>query len=619
MVDKVLEEPGGLMRDEYLQQMINETRRLYLKYRGQNYTRIEREMRANDWPFYREMLYSRKDSAGPMSAWPEKYGWDAMLSAEDRARLEVIKIDRAKRRSALPNHKKFPAWLRGKFSEWEWGWKYQRYIYERLARVTSGECKRLMIFMPPRHGKSEMVTIRYAAWRLLQDPKLNLILGSYNQRLADKFSRRIKRIVSEPTALAGGTEATVDEGGVTAGWSVRACVPPTYAGGSDMKRRLNTASEWETAGGGVVRSVGVGAGIAGFGAGLVVIDDPVRNRADAESETYRERVWDWFNDDIYTRLEPNATIILIQTRWHEDDLAGRLLKEMEDGGEKWDVVCLPALSEPPSGVPAGASPSGVAKLAGGSGASNDERSFTLPCATTEFTPPAYAGGSDPLGRKPGVALCRERYDEMALARIKRKLGSYSFSALYQQNPAPAEGGRFKREWFKKIIDEAPPNLRWKRGYDLAVSTKTSADYTASFRCAKDKMGNLYIADGYRARLEYPDQRRYAIERMRNEKSTEHGIESALHGAAFVQEIRRDIRFGHIAFRSVKVDTDKLTRALAWLNLAEEGKVFLVRGPWIDEFVDEVARFPKGRHDDQIDAVSIAVNMMSQSDKRAYAF
>ncbi|MGB5012993.1 MAG: phage terminase large subunit, partial [Pyrinomonadaceae bacterium] len=99
----------------------------------------------------------------------------------------------------------------------------------------------------------------------------------------------------------------------------------------------------------------------------------------------------------------------------------------------------------------------------------------------------------------------------------------------------------------------------------------------------------------------------------------HGIESALHGAAFVQDIRRDMRFGHIALRKVKVDVDKLTRALAWLNLAEEGKVYLVRGPWIDEFVDEVARFPTGRHDDQVDAVSVAVNMLSQPSKKAFGF
>lgn len=440
----------------------------------------------------------------------------------------------------------------------------------------------------------------------MREAGLNVILGSYNQRLADKFSRRIKRLVTGDR-LQVTSKTAADLSPVTV----------------DLSRRVNTASEWETPGGGVVRSVGVGGGIAGFGAGLIVIDDPVRNRADAESEAFRERVWDWFNDDIYTRLEPNAAIILIQTRWHEDDLAGRLLKEMDDGGEEWEVVCLPAIAETGDKRPGDGRPetgdkrreTGDARLETG-----DKRREThgghlsdLPSRVSSLL------SSDEIGRKPGQALCPERFDVKALARIKKKLGSYSFSALYQQQPAPAEGGQFKREWFRKIVDEAPPNLRWKRGYDLAVSTRTSADYTASFRCAKDKLGNLYIADGYRARIEYPEQRRYAIERMQAEKNTEHGIESALHGAAFVQDIRRDMRYGHIALRKVRVDTDKLTRALAWLNLAEEGKVFLVRGPWIDEFVDEIARFPTGRHDDQVDAVSVAVNMLAQPSKKAYGF
>ena len=588
------------MREDIPQKMIDDACESYLKHGGLHHKQIEREVRAKDWRFHRNMLYRRSTSSGPRSAWPERFGWDALLTPEQREVLE-----RRRRKARVPNRAKFPGWLKAEFPEWKWAWRFQRHVYKSLARITSGEARRLMIFMPPRHGKSEMVTVRYTAWRLLRDLQMNVILGSYNQRLADKFSRRIKRIVSDPPALAGGTEVTLNERDGTVSASKGACKPPAYAGGSD-KKRLNTASEWETPCGGVVRSVGVGGGIAGFGAGLVVIDDPVRNRADAESEVFRNRVWDWFNDDIYTRLEPDAAIILIQTRWHEDDLAGRLLKEMEDGGEEWEVVCLPALSEPP------ALAGGVDLVIEGHGV-NESSSIVAP------GPPAYAGGSDPLGRRPGAALCRDRFDEKALARIKKKLGSYSFSALYQQQPAPAEGGRFKREWFTKIIDEAPPNLRWKRGYDLAVSTRTSADYTASFRCAKDKMGNLYIADGFRARIEYPEQRRYAIERMRDERNTEHGIESALHGAAFVQDMRRDIRFGHIALRKVKVDTDKLTRALAWLNLAEEGKVFLVRGPWIDEFVDEIARFPTGRHDDQVDAVSVAVNMLAHPNGTTHGF
>ena len=200
------------------------------------------------------------------------------------------------------------------------------------------------------------------------------------------------------------------------------------------------------------------------------------------------------------------------------------------------------------------------------------------------------------------------------------MGTYSFDALYQQRPVPRTGGLFKREWFSRVVDVAPQGLRWYRGYDLAVSTKTSADYTASFRCALDrKTGDLYIADGFRKRIEFPEQRRYIVDRIRTERNTEHGIESAIHGQAFVQELWREERLSRAAFRGVRVTTDKLTRALAWANRAEAGKVVLVRGPWINEFLDEVCAFPNARHDDQIDAVSLAVQMMDARKSVLYAF
>ncbi len=213
-------------------------------------------------------------------------------------------------------------------------------------------------------------------------------------------------------------------------------------------------------------------------------------------------------------------------------------------------------------------------------------------------------------------MCPERYPIETLERTRKKLGSYSFAALYQQEPIPSKGVKFKREWFRKIVDAAPQGLRWKRGYDLAASLKTSADYTASFRCAYDGAGNLYIADGYRTRIEYPDQRRYIVERLQAERDTEHGVESALHGKALIQDLRRERTVRAFAFKEVRVAGDKLTRSLAWLNLAEEGKLFLVRGPWIDEFLDEIARFPHGKHDDQIDAVSVAVSMLAKKEGRA---
>ena len=141
------------------------------------------------------------------------------------------------------------------------------------------------------------------------------------------------------------------------------------------------------------------------------------------------------------------------------------------------------------------------------------------------------------------------------------MGSYSFAALYQQSPMPADGALFKREYFGRIVDHAPAGLLWYRGYDLAVSTKTSADYAASFRIALDKKtGDLYIADGFRGRLEFPDQRKYIVGRIREERDTEHGIEEALHGQGFVQELWREEKLGTSAFRGVRVTVDKYTRA-----------------------------------------------------------
>ena len=580
-------------------EMVNAARELWLRYKGKDHRRIEREMKEMGYRFRRQVLSPQPYTGGITVGWPEKFGWNAELGIADKSVHG------------------FEVWLnetQDANGHMKWSWPYQRHLYKKLAEVTSGKCKRLMIFMPPRHGKSELVTIRYVAWRLLQEPGMNVILGSYNQRLADKFSRRINRLV-EYEELAANGKLKIENGKLGTNGKLKTengkCENEGNSPLSTVNiplRRLKSVSEWETIGGGVVRSVGVGGGIAGFGAGLIVIDDPVRSRADAESENKRERADDWFKNDIYTRLEPDGAVILIQTRWHEDDLAGRLLKEMDDGGEKWEVVSLPAIAEERD----------EGKRMKDKDSGNEEDLSEAEGNNLSFIPdPLYL---DELGRRPGEALCEERYGLKALERIRRKLGTYAFTALYQQRPQPLEGGQFKRAWFKRIVDYVPVGLQWKRGYDLATSTKTTADYTASLRVAMDKDGTIYIDGGFRKRIEYPEQRRFIIERMKTEPNTEHGIEAAIHGRAVVQDLRRDRELRRYALREVRVEADKLTRALAWLNLAEAGKVVLVRGPWITEFVDEIAAFPKGKHDDQIDAVSVAVNMLTRSHgRRAVGF
>src|SRR5688500_4414054 len=483
------------------QAMVDACRELYFKHDGTNLMQIQKEMREAGWgTFHYQNLLNRNCRGKTHLGWAEKFGWKDELETRDRTagRRDARRISTFKR------------WLDTAEQGMTWKARHHTFICTHLRRVTEGTCRRLMIFVPPRHGKSELVTVRYAAWRLMTEPRMNIIVGSYNQKLANRFSRKIKRLAEART---------------------------------EVSRRKHGAEEWETAAGGSVKAGGGGAGVTGFGADLIIIDDPVKSRAVANSRNFRDKTWDWYKDDIHTRLEPGAAVILIQTRWHDDDLAGRLLKDMDEDGEQWEVVRLPALSEPPAsagGRESDALNSDVSSCAGSSRVSGL-------ADNSGAAPPAYAGGTDKMPtsavdwrREEGEALWAERFDREALLAIKGRLGSRSFSALYQQRPQPEGGTVFKIESFQRTVSKSPAGLKWCRGYDLAVSLKDSADYTASFRVAiDDKTGDLFIADGFRKRIEFPEQRRYLLERLEAEPDTRHGIELALHGQALMQDLRRE--------------------------------------------------------------------------------
>ncbi len=561
----------------------------------------------------------------------------------------------------------------------KWDAAHHRHIIDTLARFTAGEIKRLMIFMPPRHGKSELVTVRYAAWRMRQKPETNVIIGSYNQRLANRFSRKIKTVLCDDMALEAARKdgaatptgaASISACHAAAGGGARAhenaddgpadrgkqrCLPLQSGDASPFPfarpRLKNSESEWETTVGGGLRAVGVGSGITGFGANLIIVDDPVKSRAEAESIKYRERVWDWFNDDLYTRLEPDGQIILIQTRWHEDDLAGRLLAE--ENGSEWTIIDLPALAEAKGEFKQDGQDEKDIKneLTNGDADSHpvhplypvdisdvigrrageqikqdgqDEKDKENESASEDANrypvhPLHPVKLPDVIGRQPGDALWPERFNTEHLENTREKIGAYSFASLYQQHPVPAEGGMFKKEWFTNIFDSPPRGLIWKRGYDLAITANPTSDYTASYRVAYDKEGNLWVDGGFRKRIEYPDQRRYVLGRIREETDTEHGIEASANGTPVYQEIRKEVRLQGRAFRAIQVKGDKATRAAAWLNLAAEGKLRLVRAGWNKEFIDECCVFPLGTHDDQVDAVSIAVAMHTRNKNGFHAF
>lgn len=326
--------------------------------------------------------------------------------------------------------------------------------------------------------------------------------------------------------------------------------------------------------GGMV-TAGVGGPITGKGAHLLIIDDPVKNAEEANSKTYRDKTFEWFKSTAYTRLEPGGAIVLIQTRWHEDDLSGRLLTEMKQGGEQWEVINLPAIAEE----------------------------------------------NDRLGRQPREALFPERFPIDALLNIKANIGAHWFNALYQQHPQASDGSIFKRQYFRYFTREGdmyvlqtpgdPKNVKagscmTYQTCDPAGSTKTTADYFALATWAKTLQNDLLLLDIIRARLEGPDQPNIFKQAYLRWKPAFQGVEARSMGLTLYQMLTRE----GLPIRELKADTDKVTRALPAAARMEAGAIYFLKGaPWLGDYEDELIAFPKGAHDDQVDVTSYAVNTL----------
>jgi predicted phage terminase large subunit-like protein len=440
----------------------------------------------------------------------------------DRIEAQLAQLQRS-RTLALRNLT-FEAWLEEVSPGMTWDWPHLVYVREHLDRVTAGEINRLMIFEPPRHGKSELATIRYSAYRLEQNPAKRVIIGSYNSTLAEKFSRKTRRICERRMTL------------------------------SDERKAV---SDWETAIGGGLRAVGVGGGVTGQGGDLIMIDDPIKSREEANSLAYRDRVWNWYTDDLYTRLEPGGAIVLILTRWHQDDLAGRILSG-EDAAQ-WTVVSLPALAEV----------------------------------------------NDPLGRAEGEALCPDRYDEDTLAQIKLVQGGSSFASLYQQRPSAAEGAIFKREWWRFFA--APPAFhRIVQSWDTAFKAGADNDYSVCTTWGEADNG-YYLLDLWKRRAEFAALKQTAVTIADQFNPSVVLVEDKASGQSLIQELKRDTRLPVMA---IKVDSDKVSRAYAVTPAIETGRVFLREGAeWLGGYVDTMADFPNAVHDDEVDSSTQALNYM----------
>ena len=399
---------------------------------------------------------------------------------------------------------------------------------------------RLLVMMPPRHGKSETVSVWGPVWFLNAWPDRRVMLASYEADFAAGWGRRARNLIDEHQ----------DE------LLVR------------LSQDSTAANRWNTPEGGGMTTAGAGGAITGRGADLLIIDDAHKNAEEAYSQAHRDRVWEWWTTTALTRLEPGAAVVVVGTRWHEDDLIGRILAQ---DGEPWTVVRLPAL--------------------------------------------ALEG--DPVGRAPGEALWPDRYDVAALERTRRSVGERAWEALYQQNPFGEGGGFFQRRWFEARYDVvAPLHYRLPDGttlhrdelgryatVDLAVSTRTSADYTVAAVVGRTRDGRRLLLHVDRARREGPDQVPALRRLVEAWGLSTVWIERTAFQLAIVQAARR----AGLPVRELEPDRDKVARALPLTVELEAGRLLLPRrAPWLDALLAELLAFPAGAHDDQVDALAYAV-------------
>ena len=421
------------------------------------------------------------------------------------------------------------------------------YISARIAMGIQRGNARIIISAPPRHGKSEHTSVHTPVWVLEKYPTKKVILAAYGADLATGFSRRVRDMFTEPSNAAL--------------LSTR------------IRRDASRVEAFLTQQGGGMSAVGLGGPITGRGADVLLIDDYIKEIKEALSQAHREYIWNWFVTTAYTRLEPNASVIVIATRWHTDDLIGRMLREFP--GE-WDYIELPALAEE----------------------------------------------NDLLGREPGEALFPQRYDAETLADIRKTLGSIFFQALYQQKPVDETNKLTDPSWFKHkmlLTEYEITRLKWARMWDLAA-TEEGGDYTVGMLQGYDAAtGKTYIPDIQRGQWT-PEgvERRVLLTAQKDGPNVTIYIEQepGSAGKALVEHYKRNVLKDYTVV-GVPTTTKKLIRLQPFLAATEAGDVFLVGdGDWIKPFKEEFDAFPGGANDDQMDCAGGAY--LKLSGKKPYS-
>lgn len=413
-------------------------------------------------------------------------------------------------------------------------------------RIIQGTCKRAMFLMPPGSAKSTYATVRFPAYYLGRLKSRGVICASYNDTLASQFGKKTRNLIRQHETKV---------------------LFPNLTLTSDSQAK----GEWDTQEGGFYFAVGIGGGVTGRRADLGVIDDPIRGRKDADSELIRQNCWSWYIDDFRTRLKPGAAILLIQTRWHEDDLAGRILPEDWNGesgkivardGETWEVVCLPA----------------------------------------------EARENDIMGRKPGEWLWTDWFTEEWWLQTKRSViqnGLRSWNSLYQQTPVDDEGTFFRREWFNRYDLGKAPKTNNYQSTDFATR-EGEGDYTELGIFGMDAKEDLYVLDWWFSQsttdvwieeqlTQYDRWKCYAAfgETGQIRRSVEPFIEMRSRQRHIYPRLEWLVRSG-----------DKASMARAFQGLASAGRVYIPYCEWGDRLIDQLCKFPTGKYDDAVDVCAL---------------
>jgi predicted phage terminase large subunit-like protein len=411
---------------------------------------------------------------------------------------------------------------------------HHKKIAAALDRVVSGECKRLMITMPPRHGKSQMGSYLFPAYLMGKKPDSKLIVGSHTAELAQRFGRMIRNLVADERYKE---------------------LFPDFLLSADSK----AAGRWDTSHGGEAFFIGKGGAMTGRGGNVVILDD-ILDEQDALSNTAMENTWEWYQSGPRQRLQPNGTIIVINTRWKTDDLSGRLLKlQGSIKSDKWEILEFPAIL--PSGGP----------------------------------------------------LWPEYWKLEELEAVKHTIGLQKWNAQWQQTPTADEGAILKREWWQRWKPEEPPLVEYIiQSYDTAYSKKETADYSVIttwgvFVPDQDSGPNIILLDVKKGRWDFPELKRIAREEYKAWNPDNVLIEAKATGITLQQELRRvGIPVTMYSPGGRRAGQDKVARANSIAPILESGMVWAPETEWADELIEECAAFPNGDHDDMVDSTTQAL-------------